>query len=168
MTDFGMFTDARTVCFERLLPGTRERVWQHVTQPELLADWLGLARLEARPGGRLELHVSDAVVSGTVLVHVPPLRLACSWHASLTDQDFDGLVDIDLETHGAGTRLVLRVTAHGGRPAARVASAWHARLDALATLLVHGGPIDQAGRAEQVFPDYAALADASTLRPMSG
>ena len=39
---------ATTVEMERLLPGPIERVWEHLTQPELLASWLGDTNREIR------------------------------------------------------------------------------------------------------------------------
>jgi uncharacterized protein YndB with AHSA1/START domain len=156
MADFGVFADVHTLCFERLLAGTPERVWQHLTEPELLIHWLGLACLDSRAGGRLDLQVSDAVVSGTFLEYVCPRRLACSWHARYTREHFDGLVAFQLESSGTHTLLVFRHTVYGLHSLARAASQWHARLDALAAQLTSSGGFDQTCRAEQVFGVYAA------------
>jgi uncharacterized protein YndB with AHSA1/START domain len=161
MADFGVIADVQTVCFERFFAGTPERVWEHLTDPELLVHWLGLGRLEPRAGGRLDLQVSDAVVSGTVLEYVPPQQLACSWHAGYTREDLDGLVAFELQARGTQTLLVLRHTVHGVRSLARAASQWHARLDALAALLTHAGGVDQSRREEEVFPAYAARVPAT-------
>jgi uncharacterized protein YndB with AHSA1/START domain len=156
MADLGVFADAHTVCFERLLLGTPERVWRHLTEPELLSHWLGIALLEPRVGGRVELHVSDAIVSGTVLEHDPPQRFACSWRARTLREDLDGLVAFSLDALRNDTRLVLRHTAHHVRSAAASASHWHARLDALAARLANRAAPDQTASAAAVLAEYAA------------
>jgi uncharacterized protein YndB with AHSA1/START domain len=160
MAELGVFTDPHTVTFERLLAAAPERVWQYWTEPELLAQWLGLARLEPHAGGRLDLQLSDAVVSGTILEYVAPQRLACSWRARYTSEHFEGLVACQLQASGAHSTLSLRHTVYGVRSLARAASQWHARLDALAALLTGAGSLDQTRRAEQLLATYAALAAA--------
>ncbi|HMJ12826.1 MAG TPA: SRPBCC domain-containing protein [Polyangiaceae bacterium] len=156
MHDPGVFLDLHTVCFERALPDAPERVWQHLTEPELLAHWLGLALLEQRVGGRVELQLSDAIVSGTVLEYVPSQRFACSWHRYGLNDEVRGLVAFRLEARAAGTRLVLRHAVSGARVAAAPASEWHARLDALDARLRGEPPIDHAARVASLLPVYEA------------
>ena len=52
----GTLVDATTVRFERLLPGPIERVWDHLTRPELLTTWLSAAAsMDLRDGGKIQL-----------------------------------------------------------------------------------------------------------------
>ena len=61
----GTLVDSTTVRFERLLPGPIERVWDHLTRPELLSTWLcKTASMDVRSGGRVELtmdHGDDGI-----------------------------------------------------------------------------------------------------------
>ena len=71
-----------TVELERLLPGPAERVWEHLTQPELLAEWLPLTHLEPREGGAVTLRPDGPdgpEVQGVVTRCEPPHVLSFTW-----------------------------------------------------------------------------------------
>lgn len=48
--------DGWEIRFERRLRHSPERVWKALTTPEGLACWLAEAEIEARPGGKMDLH----------------------------------------------------------------------------------------------------------------
>lgn len=39
MDDYGQFVSAEVIRFQRLLPGTAQEVWEHLTSPQWLAGW---------------------------------------------------------------------------------------------------------------------------------
>lgn len=73
--------DDATVQLERVLPGPIERVWEHLTSPEHLADWL-------------------AADDGVVTHEEPPRRLSYTWND-------DSEVTLELEPLGEDVRLLL-------------------------------------------------------------
>src|SRR5476649_1228001 len=44
-----------TVRIERVMPATRDRVWQYIVDPDLRASWLAGGALDHHAGGRIEL-----------------------------------------------------------------------------------------------------------------
>jgi uncharacterized protein YndB with AHSA1/START domain len=103
MTDLlqadGEIIDARTVRFQRLLPGPIERVWAYLTEAEKRATWFAGGEIEPRVGGKRTLHfrhadlmqpgetapekyrqVVDGFASnGRVTRYEPPRGLAFTW-----------------------------------------------------------------------------------------
>jgi uncharacterized protein YndB with AHSA1/START domain/DNA-binding transcriptional ArsR family regulator len=126
------WADGRTFAFERHLDARPEVVWQHLTDPQLLARWwapddLRVSELvfEPRRGGRVVLEYrdaedadgSDAVVGraeGVVDQAVPGERLVYRSSPVLPDGSpaFTLHVDLELQPDGAGTALGadLRIT----------------------------------------------------------
>ena len=130
-----------TLRYERLYPRPIATVWSAITQPERMADWLGVAELEPRVGGRFAVRVGPGgrvPITGTVLVWEPPSALACSW----TWPGGEGTViryDLSVESAQA-TRLVFT---HTGLPAEQVASVlpgWHLYLERLGMAVEGGRP----------------------------
>jgi uncharacterized protein YndB with AHSA1/START domain len=96
-----------TVELERLLPGPVERVWEHLTQPELLSQWLPLTRLEPREGGAVTLRPEGPggpEVQGVVTRYEPSRVLAFTW--SEADAPASE-VTLELHPEGEEVRLVL-------------------------------------------------------------
>jgi hypothetical protein len=66
MTPTAQIIDADTVRFERLLPGPIERVWDHLTKPELRRTWLADAAAgditACQPPQSIEYELRDASV----------------------------------------------------------------------------------------------------------
>ena len=155
MSDFGQYPAARTVRFDRLLPGPIERVWDHLTRPELLAGWLAGGVLEGRPGGQVALTFgNEHGLSGEVVTWEPPRRLAYIWR----EADAESLVNFDLTPEAAGqVRLVLTHMRLPAGEAASFGAGWHSHLDILARALAEGEPIDfEAHMAvyHRLRPDY--------------
>jgi uncharacterized protein YndB with AHSA1/START domain len=134
-----------TVRIERLMPATRDRVWQYIVDPDLRATWLAGGALDHHPGGTIDLRfdhsriTQDAepdvdddvprIQAGTILDFEPPRLLSYSWGEWFGQ---NAIVTIELEPEGDNTRLVVthsRVTAMQIMP--DVAINWTAHLDAL-------------------------------------
>ena len=94
---------------EVVLPVSRERAWELVTEPEELETWLAEdVEFEAEEGAPLRTS-DDGVVREGVVEHVETEeRIVFSWG--------DSVVEWILEDHPAGTRFVvteLRIAADG-------------------------------------------------------
>jgi uncharacterized protein YndB with AHSA1/START domain len=73
------FLKTAGVRFERILPGPIERVWDHLTNTNLLQAWFGdKSSIEPRQGGNVRL--MDGHIRGTVTQWQPPHRLGYTWN----------------------------------------------------------------------------------------
>jgi uncharacterized protein YndB with AHSA1/START domain/DNA-binding transcriptional ArsR family regulator len=145
--------DGRVFTFERVLAASPEDVWQHWTDPWLLAAWwappsmkVTACDLEPREGGRVEIAYRDAEgeyrAEGRVRVAEKPGRLAfdlaVTWPASFT-----GHYDLELTPAPDGTRLwlglrVTGTTVEAGPAVAGVETGWGQVLDQLTDVLNRG------------------------------
>jgi len=91
------------------LPADPDSVWEHLTDGNLVGDWMeGDVEIEARPGGRITMTPEDgSVVWGTVEEIIPGRRLQWSWR---TDDGLPTQVEIELEPGEEGTDLTVRET----------------------------------------------------------
>ncbi|QSQ27571.1 SRPBCC domain-containing protein [Pyxidicoccus parkwayensis] len=132
--------ESRSTRLERLLPGSLELVWRHLTEPELLAQWLAVSRIELREGGRVELQPlrtegpeqrpSERTVQGVVTRCEPPRVLSFTWSEADTPHSE---VTFELTPQGEKVRLVLT---HWRAPLSAVAlGGAGAFLDSLASRL---------------------------------
>jgi uncharacterized protein YndB with AHSA1/START domain len=120
----GEILDARTVRFERLLPGPIERVWAYLTESEKRRTWLAGGEMELRVGGQAKLRVNHSeltphqetppdkykiydggkVVTWTVTSCDEPRLLALRWGEKPEDSE------VTFELEPRGTNVLLRVT----------------------------------------------------------
>lgn len=86
-----------------------ESVWQHLTDGDLLGDWMEAeVEIVPRPGGLITMAPEvGPVVWGTVEEVVPGRRLQWSWR---TDEGLPTQVEIDLEPVEDGTAITVRET----------------------------------------------------------
>lgn len=91
------------------LPTAPDAVWEHLTDGNLLGDWMeGDVEIDPRPGGSITMTPDDGpVVWGTVEEIVPGRRLQWSWR---TDDGLPTQVEIELEPTDDGTALTVRET----------------------------------------------------------
>ena len=91
------------------LPADPASVWEHLTDGNLVGDWMeGDVEIEARPGGRITMTPEDgSMVWGTVEEIIPGRRLQWSWR---TDDGLPTQVEIELEPSEEGTDLTVRET----------------------------------------------------------
>jgi uncharacterized protein YndB with AHSA1/START domain len=132
--------------FERLLPGPIERVWDHLTKPELLPAWFGeKSNIAQRQGGAVRLF--DGNVRGTVTQWQPPHRLGYTWNVFAPGDGADAAsaypesyLTITLETKGDKVLLVLTHLPVLERFEKQNAMGWHTYLDILRDALM-GRPV---------------------------
>lgn len=126
--------------FERRLRHSPERVWRALTTPEGLACWLAEARIEAEPGGRMDLHFRQPdhefmpdvperrMQANEVLVARPYERFEHTFGGNP-----DSIVSWTLTPDGDGTHLTLvhRVPESWADARKNVLSGWHHHMEGL-------------------------------------
>lgn len=121
--------------FSLTLDNHLEEVWEALTQPQRLAQWLAPGSIDLRVGGiaRLDFVDSGGVIDSQVTAIEPQRLLEYSW--SSPGEPLRPL-RWELEPMGAATLLTLKLTVPVGEDAARAAAGWAAHLDMLQTALV--------------------------------
>jgi uncharacterized protein (TIGR00369 family) len=168
----GVYVDARTLRFERRLPGTLEQVWAFLVEPERLAVWLARGEIEPHVGGQVVIHHEEnwpkaPPARGVVTAWDPPRRLAYTWSESSTNSE----VEFELSPAQGGVTLVLT---HRHLPLGEevgFGSGWHVSLNALA-LGLSGAPAAEIKAALADTPELdkayaAALAEVEARNPSS-
>ncbi|HXC55321.1 MAG TPA: SRPBCC family protein [Rhizomicrobium sp.] len=128
--------DGFVVRFERLIPRPPARVWTALTEPNVLANWLGAAEVEPRQGGKFvfRFHDADTVMTGSITAFEPERVLEYSWVESGVDMP-PSHVRWELAAADEGCRLVLTHRfAHGvaRRDIVPFLGGWEGLLDVLA------------------------------------
>jgi uncharacterized protein YndB with AHSA1/START domain len=146
--------DGYQLRFERQLRHPVEKVWEALTDPAQVAQWLAPGEFDLTLGGRIHLVFTDGdgVISGRVTALAPPRLLEFTW----ADQDNDfGIVRWELAADAGGTRLVLT---HTVPETARdsglsMLAGWHSLLEKL-TALLDGRPFGR-DRWQELHDHYA-------------
>ena len=90
---------------EPVLEADPERVWEALTDDELLSDWFAdRARIEPYEGGEVEFECDDGERHGTVRWVEEERELAFTWSR---DGEDESLVTFTIEPVEYGTRLVV-------------------------------------------------------------
>ncbi len=136
MQPFGcVSTLAQTVERAILLDAEPERVWEAVTDPELLSEWLAdEVELELVEGGEVVCRYADGEERrGEVALVEEAERLAFEWRRQGAEPS---LVEIDVDAVAGGTVLTVRETGgFGPLLAAGAGSLWGTRLGSLRLVL---------------------------------
>ena len=121
MTGYATTPAKGVVRLERLLPGSVERVWAFLVEPEKRMRWFAGGPIEPRVGGAVKLVFQHANITdepiperwkeaaaggemiGTVTRWEPPTALAYTWNEAGDTSE----VTFELIAKGADTRLVL-------------------------------------------------------------
>ena len=102
---------AADVAVERsiTLPADPDSIWEHLTDGDLLSDWMdGEVEITPRPGGSITMAPDDGpLIWGTVEEVIPGHRLQWSWRS---DDGLPTQVEIDLVPAEDGTTLTVRET----------------------------------------------------------
>lgn len=119
----------RVVERERILEAEPERVWDALTDDDLLADWFAPgARLDPIEGGDVAFELDDGERFGTVRVVEEERELAFTWSR---DGEGESMVTFTLEPLEIGTRLVVTERALTARAMGAADAVWSRRLRSL-------------------------------------
>ena len=161
--DLATFTrddDHIDVRFERHYPRPVETVWSAITEPERLADWMGVSRVEPHVGGRFDVMIDGPhPVTGRVRVWQPPLVLELAWSNTHAP---DSIIRFELEPVEGGSRLVFT---HRRMPyvnSALMLPGWHAFLGKLGAMLdgeATSAEPDGWRKMQQIYVDRYRLVD---------
>jgi uncharacterized protein YndB with AHSA1/START domain len=154
--------DGRDVLkYERRLEHSVDRVWNAITQPAEIVQWLAEAELEPVAGGKVVLcwlnTPQQTVARGTVTVFEPPRLLEL-------DTDIHGILRWELMEDGDGCRLVFTASLPAEvEPNLKVLAGWHIHLDHLAEAL-DGRPQDWSRWMEDQLPQWQVYHDRYAAR----
>jgi uncharacterized protein YndB with AHSA1/START domain len=135
------FTQVAAVELQRLLPGSIERVWAHLTDPRLLPAWFGRnSSIEPRQGGRVSL--MEGQIRGSVTQWQPPHRLTYTWNVFAAADAVDAFsaypesyLTLTLRQKGDNVLLVLSHLPVLEQFEKQNAMGWHTFVDLLADAL---------------------------------
>lgn len=145
--------------FERTVEHDQLTVWNMLTQPAHLAEWLAPGTIELRPGGAAKLNFVDSgtVIDSLVTACVPPRLVEYSWSGPAEPRR-----PVRWETHAAGasTRVTLAISLPDSEDVARACAGWEGHLTMLLAAL-EGVPIkfpfEHFKRAREAYKAKLAL-----------
>ena len=131
--------DGYQITIERVFPHGPGKLWEALTKPHLLAEWLAPGKIELRVGGSARLDFADSgiVIDSKVTELRIPHVVAYSWSGP-----GEPLRPLRFETRIVpfGTKLTVTVSIPRTEDAARTAAGFEAHLEMLACAL-EGVPI---------------------------
>lgn len=155
MQDLGTYTrhgDHVDVRFERRYPRPVETVWKALTEPERLADWMGVSHVEPRLGGRYETMLDGIKpMHGRITVWDPPRTLELHW---ANDHAPDSTVRYELTPEKDGTRLIFTHRHLPFATSALMLPGWHVYFERLGTALSAATPPDMLARWRETQVAY--------------
>ena len=112
-----------------------EEVWQALTEPARLVQWLAPGAIELRKGGAARLEFPDGGVIDSTVSAIEPMRLLeYSWSSP---GEPVRPVRWELEPIGAAVRLTMTLGMPANEDASRGLAGWAAHLDMLAAALAN-------------------------------
>ena len=147
MSDLGQSYRVAAVRFERLLPGSLEQVWAHLTDCAKLTAWYGEdGAIEPRPGGAVVL--MGGHIRGTVTRWAPHRQLSYTWNVFSPGEPVsaypESYLAFELEPKDGQVLLTLTHLPILDRFEKQNAMGWHTFLDMLSDA-VAGRPIAPRG-----------------------
>ena len=143
MSDLGQVLRVPAVRFERVLPGTVEQVWAHLTDCRKLAGWYGEdGEIEPREGGAVRL--LGGHIRGVVTLWRPHRKLAYTWNVfgpGEAESPYpESYLTLELEPRGDEVALTLTHLPVLERFEKQNAMGWHTFLDILSVVIGGGEP----------------------------
>jgi uncharacterized protein YndB with AHSA1/START domain len=131
--------DRNEICIERVFPCAPGQIWESLTKPGRLAEWLAPGKIELRIGGAVKLDFADSgiVIDSTVTALQIPFVLEYSWSSPGQPQR---PLRFESSIAPGGTRLVLTLSIPNAEDAPRTAAGFEAHLEMLAAAL-EGVPV---------------------------
>jgi uncharacterized protein YndB with AHSA1/START domain len=155
-----------TIVFKRLIRHSPDRIWEAITNPEDLKQWLfcSSAKIEGRTGGSVEMVAGPAQfhVTGRVLAWDPPRVYEHEWKVNPREEMPKGenaVFRYELEPRGEQTLLTVTYRRLTAQTARGFAPGGHVLLDRLEAQL-DGAPMpDWMPRFQDLmaqYPDWKA------------
>jgi uncharacterized protein YndB with AHSA1/START domain len=147
MSDLGQSYRVAAVKFERELPGTAERVWEHLSVPAKLIAWFGDdSTIEPREGGAVRL--MGGHIRGVVTQWKPGKKLAYTWNVFAPGEEEsqypESYLTLELRAQATGVRLTLTHFPILEQFEKQNAMGWHTFLDIVGAIL-RGEAVEQRG-----------------------
>jgi uncharacterized protein YndB with AHSA1/START domain len=137
MEENGQVVDETAVRFERVLPGSIERVWNHLTDGEHLAGWLIPGTIEPRSGG--EVNLANGHIRGVVTQWKPPRQVIYTWNVfspgEVESRYPESYVMWELKPQDDAVLLTLTHRPMLNEFTAQTMMGWHTFLEMLAAIL---------------------------------
>lgn len=94
---------------EVVVGASRERAWQAITDPDLLAAWFPTqgAEIDLRPGGRARFSWDDSIDEAIIDVVEPQRRLVFRWRPEGLARPYTTVSFTLADETGGGTRVTL-------------------------------------------------------------
>ena len=136
---YGSFSksgDVYSVRFERILDHPIQKVWEAITRPEQLAEWLGETNIELKEGGEVKVTTKGGVMGGKITQCEEGSLLEYTWWKG-------SIVRYELLMEGEGRcRLIFTHSLLSASQTMGAATGWHYHMDAL-TIVLDGKKIPQ-------------------------
>ncbi|HLI66223.1 MAG TPA: SRPBCC domain-containing protein [Caulobacteraceae bacterium] len=140
-----------TVRYARRMMLPIEKVWAALTEPERLADWLAVAKVDLRVGGEVELTWPTANFAARYVIReIEPPNLMV-WGSTDPDNPQAELrwLLFQEDPDFMGTRLVLIETLLPPEHLLSIATGWHAHLHDLPEAALREAPLPWSAEREQ-------------------
>ena len=126
--------DRHEIRIERVFACAPGQIWERLTKPARLAEWLAPGKIEMRIGGAVKLDFADSgiVIDSTVTAIQIPFLLEYSWSSPGQPQR---PLRFESSIAPGGTRLVVTVSIPNSEDAPRTAAGFEAHLEMLAASL---------------------------------
>ena len=144
MSEYGQVPEPGTIRFERLLPGTVERVWKYLIDSELRGKWLAEGEMELKKGKSFTLyffHEGLSPVEEATPEKYKQFEGGCTLDCKITHVDppnklsylWGGTTEVTFELTSQDDRVLLVLTHRnlGSEQMANVAAGWEAHLGIL-------------------------------------
>jgi uncharacterized protein YndB with AHSA1/START domain len=154
LQDGRFFRTADTVgiCFERIFEHPVSRVWEALTEPGHLAQWLAPAVIKGGAGGTISLQLTGGTMGGRILQWKKDALLEYVWYnGSVVRWEL-------LRESDDRTRLVFTHTHVTEKQLADAAKGWHYHLDVLSLVL------DGSERPSNVVVRWDAITRTASAR----
>jgi len=143
MSPDAQFTHAHMVHFDRLLPGSAEKIWPVLTETRWLPGWYGEGAIEPQVGGKVELMAGH--IKGVVTQWDPPHKLAYTWNVFNSGDSAspypESYLTLALAAREDGVVLTLEHLPVLERFVRLNAMGWHSYLD-MVEAAVRGQPVE--------------------------
>jgi uncharacterized protein YndB with AHSA1/START domain len=153
--------ESRRVELVRLYPFAIEKVWQAITDPELVSQWFADFTIDPVEGGRIKLDFGKVQVTGSIKTLMPPHVFSYTWEQ---EGESISIVQFDLMRMSENeTLLTIVQTGLDAEIAPDVGLGWHSMMNRLAVSMRTGKFVpEDKGQWKQLHEAYKKLNEANS------